>query len=313
MTLLPQSTIDRLALARFNVRRCVNGSRSGSHRSPFTGASSEFAQHRQYSPGDEPRRIDWRVLGRTDRFMVKQYDQETNLRATILLDTSASMAYCGDAIGKTTTPGQKSVESKLTHATRLASAFAWLLIRQGDAVGMATYDEAIRLRLPIASTTGHLHRMLNALAEVRPRNRSATAEVIHQVADTMPARGLVILLSDLFEDARSLLHALHHLRHRHHEIVVVQVLAPEELYFPFGDAIRFRDLEATSDDYDVDPQAIRREYLRELHQHLDEVKAVCHQAEADHWLTTSDQSVEDVLTDYLASRNGNLTSHGGFQ
>jgi uncharacterized protein (DUF58 family) len=311
MTLLPQSTIDRLALARFPVRRCVNGSRSGNHRSPFTGASSEFAQHRQYCPGDEPRRIDWRVLARTDRFMVKQYDQETNLRATILLDTSASMAYCGDAHGKTAKLSQSLVVNKLTHATRLAAALAWTLIRQGDAVGMVTYDQQVRLRLPIASTTGHLHRMLSVMSELRPQNPSATAPVIHQLAETIPARGLVILLSDLFEDPASLLHALHHLRHRHHEVVVLQVLAPEELRFPFHDTIRFRDLEATSDDYDVEPQAIRREYLRQLQDHLNEVRQLCHQVEADYWMTTSDESVEHVLTDFLASRHGSPTQQRG--
>jgi uncharacterized protein (DUF58 family) len=313
MTLLPQSTIDRLTLARFNVRRCVNGSRSGNHRSPFTGASAEFAQHRQYCPGDEPRRIDWRVLARTDRFMVKQYDQETNLRATILLDTSASMAYSGDGTGKPVAADHDHVVSKLTHAARLAAAFAWMFVRQGDAVGLATYDQQIRMRFPIASTSGHLQRMLNAMNDLRPQNRSATATAIHQLAKTTPPRGLIIVLSDLLDDPALLLNSLYHLRNRHHEVVVIQVLAPEELHFPFNDTIRFRDLEAVSDDFDVDPSAIRREYLRQLHQHLIEVKGACYQVEADCLLTTSDESVEHVLTDYLASRHGNQTPQEGSQ
>ncbi|MBX3416135.1 MAG: DUF58 domain-containing protein [Pirellulaceae bacterium] len=299
MNLLSQTTIDQLALARFPVRRAMNGTRNGSHRSPFTGASAEFAQHREYSPGDEPRRIDWRVLARTDRFVVKQYDQETNLRATILLDCSASMGFAGAGI------------SKLAYATQLAAALAWVLIRQGDAVGLIAYDQQIRLRLPTASTAGHLHRLLEAMANLQSQHASATPTLVHQLAETLPSRGLVILCSDLFEDPPALQHALHHLRHRHHEVLVVQVLAPEEVSFPFNDAIRFRDLERCSGSMDVDPPAIRREYLRQLQAHLEAVKQACHQIEADYLMTMTDQPVADVLTNYLAARFGKQSNRGG--
>lgn len=303
MTLLPQSTLDQLALARFAVRRAMNGSRHGNHRSPFTGASAEFAQHREYCPGDEPRRIDWRVLARTDRFVVKQYDQETNLGATLVLDASSSMDYAGT---------RPHASSKLMHAKRLAAALAWILIRQGDAVGMVTYDNAIRIRMPIASTVSHLHRLLRTLDGLQTSGPSATATVIHQLADTTPARGLVILCSDLFDDTDSLQHALHHLRHRNHEVVVLHVLAPEELHFPFDESIRFRDLEGQSESFDVDPQAIRREYLQQLQDHLDAVKRACHHVEADYLLTTTDQSVPDVLTSYLATRLHRTSAPGGY-
>lgn len=299
MNLLPQSTIDQLKLARFPVRRAMNGTRNGSHRSPFTGASAEFAQHREYLPGDEPRRIDWRVLARTDRFVVKQYDQETNLRATILLDTSASMGYVGKGI------------TKLTYATQLAAALAWVLIRQGDAVGLVVYDQRIRIRVPSASTSGHLHRLLESMSNLEPNNASETPAVIHQLAETLPSRGLVILCSDLFDDPQALQHAMHHLRHRHHEVLVVQVLAPEEVSFPFSDSIRFCDLEGSGEPIDVDPGAIRSEYLRQLRTHLGAVRQACHQIAADYLLAKTDKSVADVLTNYLASRFGKQAHRGG--
>ncbi|MBL8892813.1 MAG: DUF58 domain-containing protein [Planctomycetaceae bacterium] len=302
MTLLPQTTLDRLALARFPVRRSMNGTRQGNHRSPFTGASAEFAQHREYCPGDEPRRIDWRVLARTDRFVVKQYDQETNLRATILLDASASMGYAGT---------RSKQGSKLQHASRIAAALAWVLIQQGDAVGLIAFDQQVNLRLPIASTTGHLHRLLRAIDSLQPNKPSATSQVIHQLAETLPSRGLVILCSDLLDDPATLQHALFHLRHRHHEIVVMHVLADEEVNFPFSDTMRFRDLEGVESWLDVDPQAIRRDYLRQLQDHLLAVKQACHQVAADYLLTTTDQNVADVLIDYLATRCGKVVLNGG--
>ncbi|HMP78926.1 MAG TPA: DUF58 domain-containing protein [Pirellulaceae bacterium] len=306
MNLLPQSTIDRLVLARFPVNRSMHGSRHGSHRSPFTGASAEFAQHREYSPGDEPRRIDWRVLARTDRFVVKQYDQETNLRATIILDASASMGYCGAEAHR----GPVKL-SKLGHAAQLAAGFAWMLVRQGDAVGAAIYDHTIRQRYPAASTPGHLHRILQGLAGLRPAGRSATASVVHQLAETTPSRGLFVLFSDLLEEPSELMHALHHLRYRHHELIVCQVLAPEEVNFPFDAATRFRDLEGNQDHCDVDPQAVRREYLRQVQAHLSEIRQACHQVEADYLLTTTDQPVDDVLIDFLAARHGRCAGRGG--
>ncbi|MBL8853980.1 MAG: DUF58 domain-containing protein [Planctomycetaceae bacterium] len=296
MTLLPQSTLDRLAMARFPIRRLMNGTRQGNHRSPFTGASAEFAQHREYCPGDEPRRIDWRVLARTDRFVVKQYDQETNLRATILLDASASMRFAGT---------RATLISKLNHAKQIAAALAWVLMQQGDAVGLVAFDQRVRLRMPFGSTAGHLHRLLEAITGVQPEQPSATATVIHQLAETIPSRGVVILCSDLLDDPHSLQHALYHLRHRNHEIVVMHVLADEEVNFPFSESIRFCDLEGLDEWMDIDPPAIRREYLRQLQQHLSAVKQACHQVAADYLLTTTEQNVADVVINYLATRTGN--------
>lgn len=296
MTLLPQSTLDRLAMARFPIRRLMNGTRQGNHRSPFTGASAEFAQHREYCPGDEPRRIDWRVLARTDRFVIKQYDQETNLRATILLDASASMRFAGT---------RATLISKLNHAKQIAAALAWVLMQQGDAVGLVAFDQRVRLRMPFGSTAGHLHRLLEAITGVQPEQPSATATVIHQLAETIPSRGVVILCSDLLDDPHSLQHALYHLRHRNHEIVVMHVLADEEVNFPFSESIRFCDLEGFDEWMDIDPPAIRSEYLRQLQQHLSAVKQACHQVAADYLLTTTEQNVADVVINYLATRTGN--------
>lgn len=302
MTLLPQTTLDQLSQSRLTVRRAMNGTRNGNHRSPFTGASADFAQHREYCQGDEPRRIDWRVLARTDRLVVKQYDQETNLRATLVLDASASMGYAGTG---------KHRISKWTHATRLSAALAWLLIGQGDSVGLVAFHQQICLRMPTSSTAEHLHHMLQAMEHWTPQLPSSTPTILHQLAETLPSRGLIILCSDLLDDPAPLQHALHHLRHRNHEVIVMHVLAPEEVSFPFTDSLQFLDMEGNCDPIDVDPNAIRREYLRQMQSHLDTLKAACHHVEADYLLTTSDQAVPDVLIRFLATRLGKAVILGG--
>jgi uncharacterized protein (DUF58 family) len=300
MTLLPQSTIHQIAMARFPINRAKIGTKQGYHRSFFTGSSNEFSQHRQYCPGDEPKRIDWRVLARTDRLMVKQYDQETNLRATLLIDSSASMGYRNTKAKKT---GAQN-PTKLMHASRLAAALAWILIRQGDAVGMISFSHQITCRTTHASTPAHLHRLLASLESLRPQQSSESASVLHDIAEILPSRGLIVLCSDLLSDPESLRSALFHLQHRHHEIVVIQVLAPDELDFPFNDSLCFRDMECKSQLFDVDTLAIRNEYRSQLTQHLKEIEQACCQVQADYLLTTTDQEVPNVLTAFLARRYG---------
>ncbi len=302
MTLLPQSTINQISMARFPIKRSKTGTKQGYHKSLFTGSSNEFAQHRQYSPGDEPKRIDWRVLARTDRMMVKQYDEETNLRATFLMDSSASMGYRNEKRKKT----DPLNSTKLMHATRLAAAMAWILTRQGDAVGMMSFSDQITCRTAHASSPTHLHRLLASLESLTPQQSTESASVLHDIAEILPPRGLIILCSDLFSDPDSLRSALFHLRHRHHEMVVVQVLASDEVEFPFHDSLCFRDMEGNNQLFDVDSLAIRREYHSQFTQHLKSIELACCQVQADYLLTTTDQDIPAVLSPFLARRYGRL-------
>lgn len=302
MSLLSQSSLDRLGLARWPMRRAVHGTRQGAHRSPYTGASAEFAQHREYAVGDELRRVDWRVLARTDRLMVKQYDQETNVRATILVDASASMGYVGK---------KKGAIRKLTQASRLAAGLAWVLMRQGDGVSLVVGDHQIRQQLPVGSTMGHLQRLLRTLEGLQPHGPSNFAGVIHTLAESAPARGLMILLTDGLEEPATLQRALHHLHFRNHEVLLLQVLSSDELEFPFQEAHRFRDLEDGLADCDVDPTAIRRQYLAAVTQHLSAIRQACHQVNAEYLLTSTEEDSGTVLVDFFAQRSGLPSSGGG--
>lgn len=303
MTLLPQATINRLTSARLKIYRAKLGTKQGGHKSLVTGCSNDFAQHRQYAPGDEPKRIDWRVLARTNRLMIRQYDQETNLRATLLIDSSASMAYrdakSGNSLDRT--------PDKITHAKRLAAALAWILIRQGDAVGFMSYSTGVTFRSTHASTVQHLHRLFGSLEQIAPQSTEDSVSVLHKIAKTLPPRGLIFLISDLFLEPLSLRDALSHLRHRNHELIVLQVLARDEIHFPFSDSLRFRNLEDGQQFYEADSSAIRREYKSQLDKHLQSIKQICRQVQADYVLTTTGDDVADVVNHFLESRNRRST------
>lgn len=299
MTLLPQITINRLTNARFKVYRAKMGTKQGSHKSLVTGCSNDFAQHRQYTPGDEPKRIDWRVLARTNRLMVRQYDQETNLRATLLIDSSASMEYRDSKAGTSF----NQVTDKLTHAKRLAAALAWILIRQGDAVGFISYANQIACRSNHASTVQHLHRLLGMLEQVSPQSTMESFDILHKIVELLPPRGLIVLISDLFIDPRSLRDVLSHFQHRNHELVVIQVMTPDEVNFPFADSLRFRDVESHNHVYEADSSAIRREYMSQLNKHLLSIRQICQQVQADYVFTTTDDDVADTINSFLESRH----------
>lgn len=294
MRLLPADVLARLAQGKLRARDLVEGFKSGDHRSPYLGASTEFAEHREYSPGDDPRALDWRVFGKMDRYCVKQYVEETNLRATILLDGSASMGFTGAAADL----------SKLEYAKRLAATLAYLFVRQGDAVGLVAYDAKVRTFLPAGCKPSSLRRVLQTLHDARPEQASATPRVVHEIAERIPRRGIVVLIGDFLEDVAELIPALYHLAHRKHEIVLFQVLAEEELTFPFGGAARFSDLEGLAETMDVAPAAVREEYVRQMTAHLAELEAACRQLRADYVRFTTKEPFADAILRYLADRMG---------
>lgn len=292
----PEILLEPAAVARFGrlellARLVVEGVMSGLHRSPFKGFSVEFAEHRQYGPGDEIRHIDWRTYGKTDRYYVKEYEEETNLKAYLVLDTSGSMAYAG------------RTRSKLEHAKRLAAALAYLMIGQRDAVGLVTCDTDIRAMLPARSAPGHFSVICKALEEARPGGEAPLSRVLDNLAARIRRRGFLIVLSDGFDALDDLNLALKHVRHRHHELLFLQVLAPEEEDFPFRRATRFRSLEASGRSLRVDPSALRAAYLERFRAHNAALRENCLAIRADYQRVSTAEPVETTLLDYLAARS----------
>ena len=242
---LDPGVIARLGTMELKARTVVEGFLSGLHRSPYKGFSVEFAEYRQYLPGDDLNTLDWKVYARTDRHYVKKFEEETNLECHLLLDQSASMAYRG-----------ASAMSKLEYGSVLAASLAYLMNRQRDATGFIAFDEQIRVRLPAAARSGHLHALLVALEGVKPGRKANVGRPLHQLAEALQKRSLVILISDLLDDPEPVIKGLRHLKFRGTEVVVFQVLDPNELTFPFKGASRFTDVE-TDEQVVADPARAR--------------------------------------------------------
>ncbi len=249
---LDPAVIARLGTMELKARTVVEGFLSGLHRSPYKGFSVEFAEYRQYLPGDDLSSIDWKVYARSDRHYVKKYEEETNLECHLLLDVSASMAYRGAA-----------PMSKLEYGSVLAASLAFLMHRQRDATGLIAFDEKIAFRLPAGARPGHLHSLLLALERLQPGTRSDVGRPLHQLAEALVKRSLVVLISDLLDDPDPVIKGLRHLKFRGTDVVVFQLLDPNELTFPFRGASRFKDLES-ADEVTADPESLRASYLREL-------------------------------------------------
>jgi uncharacterized protein (DUF58 family) len=289
--------LDPSALAAFGrlellAKLVVEGVMSGLHKSPFKGFSVEFAEHRQYGPGDEIRHIDWRTFGKTDRYYVKEYEEETNLKAFLVVDTSGSMAYAG------------ATESKLEHARRLAAALAYLMIGQRDAVGLVTSDPDVRAMIPPRTAPGHFRVLCAALERTAPAGGRPLSEVLHDLATRMRRRGLIVVLSDGFDRLEALARALRHLRHRRHEVLFLQVLAPEEEDFPFRTPAKFRNLEGAEHALRVDPAAFRAAYLERFRAHRDGLREACLAVGADYQRAGTAEPVGRILLDYLSARSG---------
>jgi uncharacterized protein (DUF58 family) len=287
--------LDPAALVRLKnlplaARLVVEGLFAGHHRSPHRGFSIEFAEHRQYTPGIDPRHIDWRVFGRRDKLYVKQYEEETSLRCYLLLDTSASMGYRHGA-----------PLTKLQYACFLAASLSYLMTLQHDAVGLITYDTAVRRRIPARQGPEHLRVVLRQLEAAVPGGETGTSTTFHELAESLHRRALVIVLSDLFDETQPLLSALKHFRHKKHEVLVFQTLDPAELRFPFDDVTRIEDLE-TGREITSDPRAFRQAYLEALGAFLLQVRQGCRAARIDHQLVSTGEPVGEYLARYLARR-----------
>jgi len=281
--------ISRISRLDLKARLVVEGFITGLHRSPYHGFSVEFSEYRPYNPGDPRRHIDWKVWGRTDRYYVKQFEEETNLRAYLLLDTSASMAY---GSGNTT---------KLHYAVILASALSYLLLKQRDAVGLATFDEKLNNYLPPRSVFSTLHRLLREMEGVRASGQTRVSRTFHELAERLKKRGLIIILSDLFDEPASVLSALKHFRHRKHEVIVFHILDPMERTFAFSDDSLIVDME-TGDKIRTQPWHIRTAYQKNVDRFLNTFRRECLEHRIDYHPINTDASFDEALTAYLVKR-----------
>jgi uncharacterized protein (DUF58 family) len=276
------------------AHQVMDGYISGLHRSPHIGFALDFAQHRQYAPGDDIKRIDWRVYAKADRYYIKQYEVTTSLKAHLIVDASGSMRYKGahDAL------------SKFRYAQFLAACLAYLVLHQQDSAGLITFDSQIRDFIPARSATSHLLTITRALDNAKPRDESSIAALLHDIAERVGHRQMVILISDLFDNAEKLLEAFHHLRHKRHEVLILQTLAEDELTFPFKKFTLFENLESVAQKIRLDPVAARAAYLGNLQRHLEKLRLGCEAMQINYALFRTNEPLDKALTTYLARRMG---------
>jgi uncharacterized protein (DUF58 family) len=273
------------------ARGVVEGFISGLHSSPYKGFSVEFAEHREYTAGDDPRHLDYRMLGRTDRLYVKQYEEETNMRVQILLDGSGSMGY-----------SHQDRLSKLEYGSYLTAILAYLMTRQQDSVGLTSFDTQVRLDMPARSSPRHFNEMMQQLEAVRPGGETDIAETLHRLANRFKRRCLIVLVSDLYDEPEEVIRALHHFRHRRHEVIVFHVLDKAEIEFPFRDVIAFHDLE-TGERIQVDPAYVRQPYLEQIEAFVEGYRRACAEAQIDYVITDTSVPYDFMLARYIAKRN----------
>jgi uncharacterized protein (DUF58 family) len=259
------------------------------HKSPFHGFSIEFSQHREYSPGDEIRHIDWKVFAKTDRYYVKQYEAETNLRATIVLDSSGSMGFSSNSI------------TKLQCASCLAACIAHLMVRQQDAIGLVTFDTEPRRSLPPKATSNQRKKILETLAGLQTGGETDTGNVLHALAASMKRRGLVVIISDLLDDPTNVLHGLKHFQHLRHDIIVFHVLDPAEIDFTFDRRAIFQDME-TFEQLKLDPRHVRKRYRQAMADYLHELETACHTNRIGYCLARTSTPYHELLQTYLRQR-----------
>jgi uncharacterized protein (DUF58 family) len=290
----PRKYLDPLTLAKvrgleLQARLVVEGYLAGMHKSPYHGFSVEFAQHREYVPGDDIRHIDWKVYGRTGRFFLKQYEEETNLVCWILLDISESMRYGSGPV------------SKYDYACMAAAALAYLVLHQSDAIGLVTFDNQVRTFLKPSTQPSHLKEVVHIMNQGGARDKTRMAPLFHDLAERINRRSLIFLLSDMFDDVPDLLMGLKHLRHKRHEVVLWHILDQAELTFPFQQATLFRGLEQEPELL-TDPRTLRQSYLELVGQFVGDLQRGCRDQNIDYVQLQTDAPLNVALSSYLAHR-----------
>ncbi len=286
---LHPEAIQRISRLELRARHIVEGFLSGMHRSPYFGQSVEFLQHREYASGDDLRHVDWKVWARQDRLYVKQYEEDTNLRCTLLVDVSGSMEYGRGPL------------NKYGYACTIAACLAYLILKQQDAVGCVAFDSEIRSRTPSRSRRNHLIPIIESLSVNKPRDKTDMFATLRAAAEANPRRGMMILISDLLPNSAGVLRGLRQLRQQGHDVLVFHVMDDDELDFPFAGPMRFDGLES-EDFLNCNPRALREGYLASLQIFLDEVRKGCAKNTVDYVLVRTSQPLDAVLTRFLSAR-----------
>lgn len=289
--LLNPARLVELEGLELKARLIVEGYLTGGHRSPYRGFSVEFAEHREYVPGDDLRYVDWKVFGKTDRIYLKQFDEETNFACTVLFDASESMTYRSDG----------ATVSKLEFGRWIAAAIAYLIVRQRDALGLATFDRTIRDFLRPAGVASQFRDACRLLEAADGKGESSIGETLQVLAERLTRRGVVVVVSDFFDEWDALERGLRHLAYRRHDVLLLQILDPAELDFPFREPTRFRGLEGWQP-LESDPRSIRNAYLEEFHQHQGRLRGLARELRFDCTVLRTDQPPTPALTALLATR-----------
>ena len=289
-TYLDPKVLGRIGKLDFKARKIVEGFMLGRHRSPFRGVSVEFAEHREYAPGDDLRHLDWKVYAKSERFFVKRYETDTNLRCYLLLDCSNSMTYrSGDNL------------SKLEYGSYLVASLAYMLSQQQDAVGLITFHQEVVDDLEPSSSPAHLRRLFHSLEHVRTAARTDVGGVLNRVADRMKSRGVAVVVSDFFDDPAQIMLGLHHFRHRQHDTILFHILDPEEVAFSLAGTHIFHDLEGDGR-FTCDPRDLREAYLAEINAHIEELRGGCRKNGIDYVQMLTSEPLDVALSSYLALR-----------
>ncbi len=328
---LDPRTLSSLSSMEMRARIVVEGFVSGLHKSPYRGFGVEFVEYRQYTPGDDIRHVDWKAVARSDRYYVKEYEDETNLQCVILLDRSASMGYGGQQFGRSGRSGRSgragrsglfgrsrrsgstrrdgqdgqaeatNALDKLEYGSYLAASLAYLILRQGDGVGLVTFDQAVHNYLPPSSKNTQWLAIHSTLDELRADEGTDMGRPLHELAESMPRRGLVILISDLIDDVEQMMNALMHFRFKGHEVLVFHIVDREELTFPFSETARFDDPE-TGERITVAPSAIRADYLAAVEEFMESIRTGCAKIQVDYERMETDRPLDFALFSYLSRR-----------
>jgi len=291
---LNPEVLTRISRLELRARMVVEGFISGMHKSPYHGFSVEFASHREYSPGDDIRHIDWRLFARADRYYIKQYEEETNLRTNILLDCSRSMAY-----PEHDHPGRMN---KYDYACTLAASLIYLLLHQQDACGLTLFDHQIRQQIPPTSSTAQLSAMIEVIERNPPDHTTDVKMLLAQMAEQVRHRGLIVLVSDLLTDIDQVIEGLQRLRYNRHEVIVFHVLDHDEVTFPFTDNTMFEGIEHPDIQLLTDPQSLRTSYLAIVEQFISKVRSACVDHQIDYQLLSTRDPLDAGLSSFLAAR-----------
>ncbi len=288
---LSPDTVSKLKGMELKARMVVEGFIAGMHKSPYHGFSVEFAEHRQYMPGDSIRDIDWKVYAKSDRYYIKQYEEETNLKAYLLLDCSGSMGYTSD----------KKRQTKFDYALTLSASLSYLMLKQRDAVGLVTFADKINQYIPPRSASGHMHQLLKHFSDLETDSTTDISIPLHDMAERIKRRGLVVLVSDLFDDPEKIVSGVKHFRHRNHEVIVFHIVDPRERDFAFGGEAIFQDME-TGEKITTLPWQIKKDYQKQFDTVTNQISAECRQARADYHLIDTSTPFDKALYAFLAKR-----------